>query len=410
MRTFIKQLFVGISLAALTTSAFADDAKFVGWAYSEVAGKNFIEEQVKKIDGTDIELIGFPWNQMVQNLILRHRSSQATEVVQIQERWMPMLIQLGALVDLNEVYGAEKLAEIVDPGLLKMGQFDGKQYGIPWTGASIAMVANQKVMDKAGITKVPATMEEFYEALKLIKENVPNSVPFGLSTTNPNLIQVESQIIFWQHGARFFTDGKVSIDTAEARQALDFMVKLVNEGLVAKGNDRNATRKLFSQELVGFYFDPPVARGFARKLTGQGADYDANVFAIPTPSTGNDEPPRSVIWAHLMGMMTAGEVNKEGGAKVIEHFALNADTQKDYWFDLGMFPTTKAALSEIGKDPYVADWVNIASTALLDEPASFENSAAIRKIIGEEVEAALLGTKTTDEAITTMATRLNGAL
>lgn len=120
-----------MALAVSMSAVLADDARFVGWAYSEVSGETYIEEQVKGIDGTGVELIGFHWNQMVQNLILRHRSSAATEVAQIQERWMPLLVNLGALVDLNEVYSADKLAKIIDPGLLKMGQFDGKQYGIP---------------------------------------------------------------------------------------------------------------------------------------------------------------------------------------------------------------------------------------------------------------------------------------
>ena len=408
LKAMLSTGVIGFTLAA--GSVFAEDARFVGWAYSEAAGKEFVETQAAGLDGASVELIGFPWNQMVQNLILRHRSNQPTEAVQIQERWMPMLIGLGALHDLNEVFGSDVLAETIDPGLLQMGQFDGKQYGIPWTAGSIALVANQQVLDSAGITEAPATIEEFHEALKAIKAAVPDSVPFGMSTANPNLIQVESQIVFWQFGARFFRDGKVAIDSREARDALAFIVQLVDEGLIAKGNDRNATRNLFAQELVGFYFDPPVARGIARRLSGKGEAYDQNVVVLPMPNAGNDEPPRSVIWAHLLGIMTAGDPNVDAGADVIRHFAMNGDTQRAYWSDLGMFPTTKDALSEIGQDPYVSNWVEIAGTALLDEPATFENSAELRAIIGEEVEAAILGVKSADQAISDMARRLEAAL
>ena len=399
---------LGAALAA--SAAFADDARFVSWAYSEAAGKDFVKSQAESLDDLSVEMIGFPWNQMVQNLLLRHKSGQPTEAVQLQERWMPMLVGLDALKDLNEVFGAEELEKLVDPGLLKMGQVDGKQYGLPWTGGSIALVANKQVLDAAGITEMPGTMEEFQNTLRAIKDAVPGSVPFGLSTTNPNLIQVESQIVFWQFGARFFDGGEVAIDTQEARDALAFIVELVDDGLIAKGNDRNATRNLFAQELVGFYFDPPVARGIARRLSGEGANYDKNVMVVPMPNAGNDEPPRSVIWAHLLGIMTAGNPNVDAGAEVIEKFALNGSTQRDYWAELGMFPTTKDALSEIGQDPYVAKWVDLAGTALLDEPAVFENSAELRAIIGEEIEAAILGVKSPDQSITDMARRLKAAL
>ena len=408
LRTMLSASVVGFTLA--TGGAIAEDARFVSWAYSEAAGKAFVEDQATGLGDVSVEMIGFPWNQMVQNLVLRHRSGQPTEAVQIQERWMPMLIGLDALQDLNEVFGADVLANTIDPGLLQMGQFNSKQYGVPWTAGSIALVANQQVLDAAGIAEMPTTMDEFHAALLAIKAAVPDSVPFGLSTTNPNLIQVESQIIFWQFGARFFDDGKVAVDSQEARDALAFIVKLVEEGLIAKGNDRNATRNLFAQELVGFYFDPPVARGIARRISGEGAAYDKNVVVLPTPNAGNNEPPRSVIWAHLLGIMTSGEPNVDAGASVLEHFAMNSDTQRAYWSDMGMFPTTKDALAEIGQDPYVSNWVEIAGTALLDEPATFENSAELRAIIGEEIEAAILGVKPADKAIADMARRLDAAL
>ena len=409
----LKKAVLTLALASLiggTAPATAQDASFVSWAYSEAAGKTFIEREAGSIVGVDIELIGFPWNQMLQNLVLRHRSNEATEAVQIQERWMPTLIGLGALTDLNEVFAADMLAETVGPGLLAMGQFDGKQFGVPWTAGSIALVANKAVLDASGVTEMPETMDDFRAALVKIKDANPDAVPFGLSTTNPNLIQVESQIIFWQYGARFFKNGAVAIDTPEARVALLTIVDMVNDRLIAKGNDRNATRTLYAQNLVGFYFDPPVARGIARNQSGQGTDFGANVVPIPMPSTGNDEPPRSVIWAHLIGIMSAGDTNTETGKQVVSHFALNPDTQIKYRNELGLFPTTKEALAQIDADSYVTDWIDIASTALLDEPAAFENSAELRKIIGEEIEAAMLGVKSVEDAITAMAQRLERAL
>ena len=406
-----KSLLLACAMSlGIASAAVAEDASFVSWAYSEAAGRDFIEREVSKIEGADVELIGFPWNQMVQNLILRHRSGKPTEAVQVQERWMPMLVGLSALQDLNTVFPDGELAAKVDPGLLGMGEFGGIQYGVPWTAGSIALVANGRVLEAAGVDKIPATMEEFRAALEKIKENVPNSVPFGLSTTNPNLIQVESQIVFWQFGARFFDGNAVAIDTPEARQALQFIVDLVDDGLIARGNDRNATRSLYAQELVGFYFDPPVARGIARRQSGEGEAYDAAVFPVPMPSTGNGEPPRSVIWAHLLGIMSGGDVDVDAGRAIVEHFALKSETQVAYWNELGLFPTTLEALKMIDADSYVTDWIEIAGTAMLDEPASFENSAELRKIIGEEIEAAMLSTKSVDQAISDMANRLGAAL
>ena len=404
----IKSLIVGVAIASSLSAARADDARFVSWAYSEAPGRAFISSQIRDIPGVNVELIGFPFKNTLENLILRYRSGQPTEAAQIQERWLPTLAKMGALKDLNGVIGQDAL-NLVDPSLLATGQVDGKQYAVPWTAGSIAMVANKVVLDKAGIKQMPRTMQEFGDDLRAIKAAVPNSVPFGLSTSNPEFIQVESQIIFWQFGAHFFQDEKVAVDSEQSRKALQFIVDLVKDGLVAKGNDRFATRNLFAQELVGFYFDAPVARGFARKLTGQGPDYDKNVIVMPTPLTDSGQPPRSVIWAHLLGIMNGGDPNVAAGAKIISHFALDPNTQEAYWNALGLFPTTKAAISWFGKDAYVTNWIGLTKTALFDEPAAFANSAEISNIIGEEIQSAMLGLKTVDQAIADMAKRLTQA-
>lgn len=409
MKNLLCRILVSAAVSA-ASPVVAQEVDFVSWAYAEATPRPFIEAQVGEIENVDVNLVGFPWNQMVQNLVLRHRSGQTTEVAQVQDRWMPMLVGLNALADLNGVFGEDVLEETIEPSLLAMGQVDGQQFGVPWTAASIAMVANLDTLARAGVDEVPETMDAFYNSLVAIRDNVPNSVPFGLSTTNPNLIQVESQIIFWQYGARFFNEGEVAIDSDEAREALAFLVRLVDEGLIAKGNDRNATRNLFGQGLVGFYFDPPVARGNARRLSGQGEAYDQFVTPMPTPNIGNGEPARSVIWAHFLTSMTAGSPDIDGARELISHFALTPETQVAYWNALGLFPTTKVALEQIGDDPYVTDWIELTGTALPDEPSAFENSAELRQIIGEEIEAALLGVKDVDAAITDMASRLNDAL
>ena len=49
--------------------------------------------------------------------------------------------------------------------------YDGQTYGIPSTGSAQGIVYNKAVFEKAGITELPKTPDEFIAALKLIKEN-----------------------------------------------------------------------------------------------------------------------------------------------------------------------------------------------------------------------------------------------
>lgn len=401
-----------LGLAATSSGAGAETLRMVGWSFAESATKPFIEQQTKAIEairaGLKLEQIGFPYAQTLQNMILRFRSNQPEEVLQLSERWVQSVATMGMLRDANELFGKAELEAIIDPAFLKMGEVNGVRRAVPWIIGSIALVQNSAVLAKAGITQSPKTMVEWRDQLRKIKAAIPNSVPLAMSTVNPDLIQVESQIVFWQFGARFFRDGKVAIDSAPAREALRFLVSLVEEGLVAKGNDRNAARRLFAQELVGFYFDPPVARGFARQLTGKGAAYDANVQVIPTPAAAPGEPPRSVVWGHLIGVssQTMSPAALADAKAVTAHFTLNPETQMAYWRDQSVFPSTRRAVEQLKSEPYAADWLALARDALPDEPSLYANSERLRRIIGEEIEAALLGAKTSDAAIADMAKRL----
>ncbi len=49
--------------------------------------------------------------------------------------------------------------------------YDGEVYGVASTATTQGIVYNKKVFEEAGITEIPATPEEFLEALKAIKEN-----------------------------------------------------------------------------------------------------------------------------------------------------------------------------------------------------------------------------------------------
>lgn len=314
---------------------------------------------------------------------------------------------------MGAVFGRANLEAQMDPALLKIGEIDGKLWGIPWTAAAIALNENRQLLHESGQNFAPPTMDAFRATLQAIKKARPDSIPFGLSTKTATFIQSESEIIFWQFGARFFdAAGGVVVDSPEARDALGFLVGLMKDGLIAKAIDRLDARKLFAQGRIGFYFDPPVARAFARGYTPKGSDFYKSVWPIPTPIAKQGIPPRSIQWAHLLCMFATpgADLSKTGpAAKLISYLALNPQSQLAYFNGAGLFPTCNTALATLHDNTYVTTWVDIAKTALPDEPARFTNSSSLGQIIGQEVEAALLGDKTPAAALTSMAERLKRA-
>ncbi len=50
-------------------------------------------------------------------------------------------------------------------------EYDGQVYGVPSTATTQGIVYNKKVFEEAGVTELPATPDEFLEALQKIKDN-----------------------------------------------------------------------------------------------------------------------------------------------------------------------------------------------------------------------------------------------
>ncbi len=397
--------------------ALAEDVVFIGWSQTEVGLKPTLERIFGSFQAAHprdkLEVIGFPFGQMEQNLVLRRRNDQRMDVAQLQERWLPPFVTMNALHDLNQVIGADVLAARYDPDLLKLGQIGGKQVAVPFTAGAITMVGNRKVLDAAGVTQAPRTLDEFTAALRKVKAWNKDVIPFGFSTKGIPLIQVESTIVFWAHGARFLDEqGKVLVDSPQSRTALKYLVDLVNEGLIAKGNDRFDTRKIFANDKVAFFLDPPVVRGFVRAQAG-GPAADAKVMILPVPVLKAGDTPHGLLWAHFLVMFNQGGAKGEragAGAQLLTAVGMDAGTQSVLWKETGQIPTLKTTLAEVGKDPYIQDFLAAAKTARWDETTFFANGAELRQIIGEEVEAAMLGGKSVDDSIKTMARRLDTAV
>jgi multiple sugar transport system substrate-binding protein len=391
---------------------------YVGWSQDEAASKpvlaSMFEAYRKTNTDVKLDIVGFPWAQMQQNILLRMRSGQPLEVVQLAERWLPQFGSTGKMQDLNALFGKAQLEKLISPGVLKLGEYRGKQLGLPWTAGSIGMVANGKVLKDAGIVAPPQTVDAFVEALKAIKKTQPQSVPYAMTTKNNNSLSPDFQVWLWTFGGKLFDDkGKVTVNSAAGVRALTFMSDLVKDGLAAKDIDRPDSRRMFAQNQTGFYQDAPLARGFARNNSGKGTEFDQFVIAMATPVVRAGDTPQSFAWGHLLTSFPEGK----GGlnalspqSRLMSFLALNDASQLAYFKDQGLFPVTNTALAQLTSDPYVSAWTRAARSAERDEVSMWSSSADVTTIIGEEVQGALLGQKTAQAAIESMGKRLDAKM
>ena len=83
----------------------------------------------------------------------------------------------------------------------------------------------------------------------------------------------------------------------------------------------------------------------------------------------------------------------------------------DYFENGGMPPVTKeVAQSDVVKnDPYINTFIESTATARLEETARMTNANEIKDIMTEEIQYALLGQKTAQQALDDAASRIEAA-
>ncbi len=401
-----------LAMPSLARAQAGDSLTYLGWSHTEAGSKPFLDGVFADFKAANasirLETVGVPFGQMETTVFLRKRSNQRTDVIQMQERWLATFVAAGGMIDVDKIFGADYIDKTFHPNAVAQSRVRGGRYGVPWVSGSTGLVANTKLLAEVGVRK-PETMDELLDTMRKIKKAKPNSSPLGITTKNTSLTQLETQLFFWQFGAKFFdAGGKVTIDSEPARQALSLLATMTKEGLIVPGNDRFDFRRLFAQELVAFYPDPPLARAFARAQSGQGEAYDRNISPMATPVLKRGDDPVSIQWSHLLAFPDFGGAKPTADGPVgrfVTHLA-KPETQLAYFRTAGVFPTSKVALETLASDSYVTEWVALSKFARVDEIAQFSNGPQLRDVIGEEIVSAMLGQKTPAEAISSMSKRL----
>ena len=154
------------------------------------------------------------------------------------------LIQpLDDLIKSSSIPNADKVIPGIIPTILESSKYEGRQYSIPGNVGSIAMAWQSKVFEEVGLKEQPITWDEIYTAAKLIKEKKPELTPFD-SALSP-LCDLYAMIWGGQDNP-FNADGLVDIAGPVGVEAVQWMQKMVKEGLMPTG-----TRDAFGNWLKG---------------------------------------------------------------------------------------------------------------------------------------------------------------
>ncbi len=387
---------------------------WVGWSGSDKPWVPIIQQMMDTWNTNNpkasVNWLGWPWDQTLQQILVRHQSKQTMDIGQTDLGWLKTLEESGALTDLGTLFDKKWLEDNFEQSTLKAGKIKGVQYALPWTMSATSMIYNPTLLEKAGITTPPATIAEFEADLEKLKALGSDVVPYGMLTKSAS---ASNDIQIWLKvfgGGVFDSSGNIIINNAAALKTLDWYKSLLSKGFVKMDMARGDARNLFLQDKVGFYEDSILAKGL--QLTNGVKDEDVTKHMIPIqrPVLSQGDTPFDKMWGHHL-VIFSNSPNKEQAAEFVKHI-VSKDNSLYYFQNGGLLPTMKSAIADpiVQNDPTSSKWLDITKNSTSVDTDSYSQKAAFDNIIVEEFQAAMLNKKSSQQALDDAAARIAAEL
>ena len=362
---------------------------FTAWALNEGASRDVVMGYIEAYDaatGASITDVAFPWGETLNQLVLQASSNTGDGAAQLDIAWLNTLAATGKLKDLS----AYTEGRDYQGAALASGQVDGVQYGLPWTTGSIGMVANQQILDAAGVTELPTTIAEFEAALEKIKAYDADIVPYAGMTSLDGLKDIIPWI--WTFGGTIIdADGNVTLGDEGSVAALEWYKSMLDKGYMAPEMDRFTARQLFSQGKTAFFDDAIVVKGIVTKDTPIENLGDLLV-SVPRPVLAAGDAPQSLLWGHIV-VVFEGE-NGDAAAKFAQYLTSDPATTLNYFETMSLPPTTVPVLESeaVQNDKFISAWATkVTATARTNPFWPYAESARLESILAEQAQAYLVG-------------------
>lgn len=387
------------SSGGITGDDGVKDFTFTSWSMNEAASKAQLQallDAYKTSAGVTIKTPSYPYNDYLKQVILQVQGGQTTGALQLDITWASVLGATGKLADLGSLANGTAYTDQA----LKVGQYQGKQIGLPWTHGAIGLVGNSELIAKAGISKEPETLEEFEAALTELKGLGGGVVPYAAMTKVANLKDIV--VWMWTFGSPVVADGKIVVGDDPSVEALTWYKKLYDKGLIGKDMDRFDARALFGQGKVGLYDDAAPARKF---VTPNATDpkIGDKLTAWKRPVLKSGDSSQAMAWGHLLCVVAEGKGTYSAG-QFAKHLTSDPATAISYFKSAGYPPTTQQGLSDpaFTKDPFASAFVkNVTATSKADPLWQFPQSAQMYETLAKQVQAILIGSTTPKQGLET---------
>ncbi|QAY78532.1 ABC transporter substrate-binding protein [Sphingosinicella sp. BN140058] len=291
---------------------------------------------------------------------------------------------------------------------------NGIVYGLPWDTVGGLYHVNTKLFAAAGLMNggkpvIPGSAAELLDQARRFKEATGKPY-FVQSQVNDPATHVRNLYSFLlAQDANFYPDGHhIRLRTPEAKRVVELFRTLEREGLTTRNQDNPAAIASFINGDGGVFLTGTWMIGpFEQEAEAKGRPLSGAYAVVPYPR----------LWGHAAAfvdghawVMPKRKRSPEQHRALVRLFRFMAAHNFD-WARTGHIPAFKAVVESpaFAALPHRGDIAPLARIGA-PLPAYVRRQGAIEGLVGEEIAAAVAGTKPVDQALADAERRVNELL
>ncbi|MBI3976758.1 MAG: extracellular solute-binding protein [Chloroflexi bacterium] len=304
--------------------------KFMNWWWAEAGRNDAMRAMVKKFHDAQndirIEEVGFAFSDYASRVMTQLAGGRLdADVIIVDDALIIRMIRSGYLEPIDDIVA--KLG--IKNTLIKTHEFvtvGGKQYGIVVAQVPYAIIYNKELYDKAGITKPPATQEEYFTVAKQLTRR-PEQFGHAGRNTMAEASGFWFDLTHWVlgYGGVWAKAKKPLVTETPVLNAVKAYKRLYDEAM-PQGATASTYRRMAGEGKIGQYIDNSANIGNIRAVD---PNILPKIFTAPPPweNRRSGTPP-------AFGAVYAGSKNKDAGKLWWEFFFKKENFQQ--WAELAL--------------------------------------------------------------------------
>ncbi|MGA8116998.1 MAG: extracellular solute-binding protein [Actinocatenispora sp.] len=261
--------------------------RYPSWMWTDAGVNKYWNASVQaftKQSGLDVKKVPIAPNSYADQITTDIAGGRRPDILPVFTNDMFALMDNELLEPLDDQLAGKDWASRELP-IYQVAKRHGKTYGVVCTASPQSLVVNQKLMKKAGIEKIPTTIEELYGAVKQVKART-GAWGFTWPMASADYQNCYVSSMQWVLGFGSDWADKNAMPTADAPktvEAINWMVKFARSGAVPTGMKVVDARALFKDGKVAFMIDGPFLPSFVR-AENPSLYPDITMVDSPTPT------------------------------------------------------------------------------------------------------------------------------